>query len=158
MNEMQTRDPTQLDPSHLIDVLDRNNDLIDICKKTKLIQQANDILTQKLAKPLNEHCQIANINLHSVTVTTDNAVWGNQLRYHQQEIASILREHAAFSQIEFVKIRLVPPQKAVQKPSKRLEIPEALSKASAESAEAVTHPLLKQALTRLGQKKVSDPN
>jgi hypothetical protein len=149
---MQTSQPQEKDPSPVSKLIQQGGILAELCKKVILIQKANDILAQSMPKSLWEHCLVANIENGQISIQTDSAIWGTQLRYLQQHLVSALNNESTLTPISKVKLQVVPLKSTPPKVKKnQLEMSGTSSNLIKDCAGAMTNEQLKKSLLKLAQ-------
>ncbi len=77
-----------------------------LLNKAKRINQLDVLLQDILDSPLNQHCQVINLEERSVVIAVDNASWATQLRYQQRDIVNRLRFHQQWAYVQKLDIKV----------------------------------------------------
>jgi hypothetical protein len=91
----------------------------------KLIKQSNQLglLTQlmqnKLANELSQHCQVAKYSKKILVLAVDNASWATQIRYHAPDLIESLKTLPEFNKLTAIKCFVQP--KTINKVVKKAE-------------------------------------
>lgn len=130
-----------------------NKELIDLCQRSRQLEQLNKVLAALLPEDLAQNCHAGSFNKGCLLITTNDAVWASQLRYLIPELRDKLRSEAKLYQLTSIKIKVMLAQEEYKKVKKQ-QGPVLSDKAKAdiisESAHCSYLPL-KKALIRLAE-------
>lgn len=80
-----------------------NKQLLTICQKSMQLESLNINVKQFLPAHLQEHCRVSHFEKGIMTLTVDESVWANELRYFLSEIRDKLRKDAGLYQLVSIK-------------------------------------------------------
>ena len=129
-----------------------NNQLIDICQRTMLLEELNSKLSHYLPATLKPHCHVGSFNKGCLVIVVSDPVWASQLRHSLPELRDKLRSEAGIYQLISIKISMTSLDTA---PTKKSPIRPPLSKKSRAiisiSGDECSYPPLKKALYHLAE-------
>ncbi len=95
------------DPQSLDEILDKPKTRLSwLLNKAKRIQQLDALLREILDPPLNQHCQVMNIQERTAVIAADNATWATKIRYQQRDIINRLHFHQQWYFIQQLEIKV----------------------------------------------------
>lgn len=108
-------------------------------------------IRNELEPPMSEHLFVANFDNKIMTLYTDNPSWAAKLRYNISNILKIVRISCGLSEIQSIRIKVVPPATRLTHIKRKLKLSDQSKRLIVNTAEAVEDPLLQSALLRLSK-------
>lgn len=145
---------TQKDPMAMDNLLRDYGDsgLRKIVRQAKRLLLINQILKECLPENLRTHCQATQMTATEFTILVDGAAWLTHLRYFKPQLLERLRKYPQCAYLKEVQYRIQP----VERVRENIEEEKTVRVLSLENkellkntAETVSHPLLKAALFKL---------
>ena len=131
-----------------------NNQLIDICQRTVLLEELNSKLRGYLPTTLQEHCHVGSFNKGCLVIIASDPVWASQLRYSLPELRDKLRSEAGIYQLSSIKVTIAITEATHS--TQRLTTPPLSTKACEAinaGGDQCNYPPLKQALHQLARNR-----
>lgn len=145
---------TVKDPHALNDLLRDYGDsgLRKIVRQAQRLLALEPLLDQYLPQNLRPHCRLAHTTATEWVIIVDAAAWAMHLRYLKPKLLQQLKQHPSCAYLKEIQFKIQPSQLAAEK-TEPPPPPRSLSAENKEilrtTAEMVTDPALKQALSRL---------
>lgn len=83
-----------------------NPRLIDICQRTRQLEELNTAIAHFLPPTLKEYCHVGSFNKGCLIIVVKDPAWGSQLRYILPELRDKLRAEAGLYQLSSIKISI----------------------------------------------------
>lgn len=129
------------------------DELGQLIDKSLYLQTISQILHEHLHRPLNEHCQVANLQDNCLIIIAESAAWATQLRYLAPELIKQLQAIPDLKHVETLRVLVRPAFQPIANDPPRRYPRTQLSEKSArfikETAECIADDALKQALLKL---------
>lgn len=128
----------------------------NILDKMKVLSGLTQELRAILPEPLSSHCLVANIDEHTITVSTDSSAWSARLRFLESSIRTHFQETLGRKDWK-IRYRLLAPASSVSVPvPQKIHLSDESRNQLAQASAAIQDPNLKRILLRLSLKRKRD--
>ncbi len=132
---------------------DENSVFATLYKHSSDLQIFQEKLKTKLPPPLCDHFILANIDRTTLTVHTDSPAWAAKLRFLTPDILSHAQKLCSPISPKTIRIKVVLPNNDSKKTKRKAYLSTKNAKLILDTANSITDPVLRDALTRLSQQK-----
>ena len=115
------------------------------------IQVIQEKIKATLPPPLCDHFIIANIDALTLTLHTDNSAWAARLRFKTPDILGCVQKLRDQDCPQTIRIKVVPPDIQPARPKRKLHLSSKNAQLIRDTANSITDPVLRDALTKLSQ-------
>lgn len=130
-------------------LLTQANSLNQLVNQAAILSQLQDCINLYLPTVIKESCHVASFQGGTLTIYAIQAHWATRLRYQQNRLKQQLQQHAEFSGIKKIVIKVYPKPYTKTAEEHYLEMSVTTAQTIAETAKNISHPALKSALERL---------
>lgn len=128
--------------------------LIEHCKR---LERMSRMLLDRLPPAFQPHCRVAAIVRQTLILHADSPAWASKLRYYCPQLPAELCQLADFSQLNDLRIKVVPPEllqaSRQTSPAIRRSLPPSAARLLREVAATTPSAPLKAALLRLATRE-----
>ncbi len=132
---------------------DNGSRLATLYQRSSELQIFHEKLKAKLHPPLCDHFILANIDHNTLTVHTDSPAWAARLRFKTADILDYARKLCAPISLRTMRIKVVPPERHPKTTKRAVKLSRKNARLILETANSITDPALRAALTRLSRHK-----
>jgi len=140
------------EPLHKFLAASSGNNLSDLIRHARSMEQLSALARRHLGAPLGDHCRAANLREGILLLHADSSAWANRLRYELPALLEFLRQQGQ-PELRSIRVKVPPPDWAP--PAPRTQTRPRLSAAASELlrhvASTTQDPDIRGALLRLAK-------
>lgn len=129
------------------------SDLAALLQHASELRAFQEELKTKLPSPLCDHFILANISEDTLTLHTDSPAWAARLRFLTPDILNHARQLRRLHPPRTIRIKIVPPVSQPASLKRTINLSRKNAKLIRDTANSISDPVLRAALTRLSQNK-----